>query len=336
MHCGIIIRHPEAARFFTPIYRELTSRGHDVSVFVREHTHTVQLLRSAGVPHHVLAGEPQSRGDLVAGHAAFEARLTAAARRRDVDVLTAIGGIAITHLAPLVGARSAVFVDWDRSGIGDTLVAALADVVCTPQFVTSSYGDAHVRYDGYHELAYLGSGRFSASRAAVSALGIDRDSQYVVASFLTAESQSWWDAASIASHLDDCGDLYLTHDSADPSGDLATLPLSETLDALAFADLYIGDSATTAAEAAILGTPSVLLQPQDARVARCTHLADRYGLLVAPSDRTSLYHHVVSLLNDPDVRETFHGRREALFDETVDVARFATDHLIDTAHRDEA
>lgn len=173
MHVGLAVRHPESARFFGPVGRELLDRGHEVTPFVREHGRTTALLSRAGLPADVLATEPSTRAGLLAGHLRYEACLLARARRRDVDVLASIGGRAVSHVAPLAGARSVVFVDWEPSAV-DRLVAGLADTVATPSYLAGAFagttGATQAVYGGVPELAHLGP---RGARSPVSAESLD-------------------------------------------------------------------------------------------------------------------------------------------------------------------
>lgn len=334
MHCAIVIRHPEHARFYSPIHDRLVDSGHEVSVFVRDHDHARQLLDAHGIQYEVLAGQPTSQLELVVGHAAFETRLLWAALRRNVDVLTSIGGLAVEHVAPLVGARSVVFVDWERGGVADASVSRLADVVCSPGFVQSTFGDRTVSYDGYHELTYLHPDRFEPSPDALDSLGIDPTDPYAVLGFVSATSETDETAATTATHLAGHGDVYFTHESAVPDGfgSHHVLDPTVTLDALAFADVCVGTSGTMAAEAAVLGTPSVLLAPQSVRDPRCASLADRYDLLCRCSRPSQLIDVVDVLLQDPEATNaTWQSRRDVLLSESTDVVELAAALLADDA-----
>lgn len=333
MHCGIVVRHPEHARFFAPIYHRLTDLGHGVDVFVREHRHATDLLDATGVPYDVLAGESHSRVGLVAGHAAFEARLLRAARGADLDVLTAVGGLAISHVAPLAGARSVAFVDWEAAGRSDRLVATLADVVPTPRFVGPSFGESQVRYEGFHELAYLHADRFEPSRAAVEALDVDGSTPTFVLGFLDDGERARTAARDVATLLDGRGDVVLAAESLVPEGfdGVARAPAVDEPDVLARADLYVGNAGTAAAEAAVLGTPAVrLTRPGDADP-RCEALAERYQLLRRAGNPSATVGAVEDLLADGTAGRTWARRRDALVSETVDVAALAAGLVADAA-----
>lgn len=171
MNVGIVIRHPEHARFFREPIVQLRERGHEVTLLVREFRHTTDLLDAYGFDYSVLAGEADGVGELLAGHAAYELGVVREARRTGIDVLSSIGGRAVSHLAPLLGIPSVVFADWDP-GTTDRVIARMADVLATPAFLRDEYGGNQVVYDGLHELAYLHPERFQPAPRAGNATDI--------------------------------------------------------------------------------------------------------------------------------------------------------------------
>lgn len=330
MNYGIAIRHPEHVRFFRYPIRSLQSDGHDVHVYAREHGHTTDLLRAFDIPHSVLAGEGTSTAELVGGHLVYEARMLVAARRDDVDVLASIGGRTVSHLAPAVGARSVVFMDWEGSAV-DRIVALLADVVCTPAHVDTEFGRDHVRYEGCHELAYLHSDRFRASAASLRERGVDPDDQLFVLGFRDHDATAGLSrpvADEVASLLADYGTVLRSHESA-ADGDAAGTRVPPTVahDALAHADLYVGDSGTMAAEAAVLGTPAVRLRNDEPPEPRCRRLQEKYGLLYSTADGDALVEQVKSVVTDPGTDELWQHRRGDLLDDATDVTGFVTNLL---------
>lgn len=327
MQYGIAVRHPEHVHFFSNPARELLDRGHDVRVYARENGHTAELLEHYGLPHELLAREGASTLSLVGGHALYEGRLAAAARREGVDVLASVGGRAVSHVAPLVGARSVTFVDWE-GGFVDDAVAALSDVVCTPDHLDAEFGPGQVRYSGLHELSYLHPENFQPSAAAVRGVGLDPSESLFVVGFRDREGQSGAVAERVVDTLEGRGTVVYAHESAAAGrGDRHTVPATEAHHTLGHADMYVGDSGTMATEAATLGTPSIRLREGMTPEPRCELLQREYGLLYSTADADALLDEVRSIATDPGATDRWRHRREGLLDDTVDVAAFVTDLL---------
>lgn len=174
---------------------DLLDEGIDVHVYAREHGPTVSLLEHYDLPHSVLASEGTSTTRLVTGHALYEARLLTAARRRNASVLASIGGLSTTHLAPLAGARSVAFVDWQPGRVDGTAIR-LANAVPAPLFLDENGPGLpaprgrRIRYEGFHELSYLHPDRFDPDRDVLSDLGLDPEQPLFVTGFTNPERRA--------------------------------------------------------------------------------------------------------------------------------------------------
>lgn len=344
MHVGIAARHPEHVRFFRHPIEELLDDGLDVRVYARESGPTTDLLDRYGLPYERLADEGTTTTGHLAGHAAYEARLLAAARRREAAVLASVGGRAITHLAPVAGARSVAFLDWSPGPV-DRLVGRLADVVCAPECIDDVPGSRRVRYPGCHELSYLHPDRFEPDPSAAARPGVDPDDRSFVLGFRDPDRRAGLDrpiAERVDERLAEYGSISYVREHAAPrtpelqrhaaDGGTATVPPAARPHVLAHADLCVGDSALLATEAAVLGTPAVLLHG-GAAPARVAALQDRYGLLHATDDGQELLDQLAAVVTDDGTADLWRDRREQLLDESTDVARLAADVLAREARR---
>lgn len=334
----ITIQHPAHVHFYRRIVDELRGRNHDVRVFVRNQGVAVDLLDQYDIPHTVLAGETDSLAELAVVQLLYELRLFRAARRFDPDVMTAIGGVAVAHVAPLVGARSVVWID-NEGAQSHRITAPVADVVCTPRRFRSDHGDKQVRYDGYHELAYLHPSQFEPDADRLREHGVDPSRTYFFVRFrdwcaLHDVGQGGFSETAkreLISALSDRGDLYISSQSdLPPEFDEHRLPVPSHLvhDLLYHADLYVGDSATMATEAAVVGTPAV----------RCQSFADQedmtnfveleeYGLLYSTADETDAIDEARAIASGR--RQVDADRhREAMLADKIDVTEFATNVLL--------
>jgi predicted glycosyltransferase len=354
MHIGIAIRHPEHVYFYRHPVRVLESQGYDVSLYVREFRHTTALLDAFGLPYRLLGTEPASTTELLRGHLAYERRLFTAARRDSVDLLSAVGGRAITHLAPLLRVPSVVFADWDPSAT-DAIVARLADRVCTPSFLRGEYGPRQRVYNGLHELSYLHPTRFqpqmtpSAESArtpaaengeepppvrgdgSATALGEPRphrtteETTAVVAFSAETAAEPWAD--QVVTALSDHGAVHVPDESwprDHPEVTERIPPLAEH-DSLARAGVCVTDLGTVATEAAVLGTPPVYVG--DAPPRRCQFLATDYQL-VHLTGQEDVATAAVEPLTDDWAEQRWRQHHQALLSESTDVTEAIVENVL--------
>ncbi|WP_433623728.1 DUF354 domain-containing protein [Halomicrococcus sp. NG-SE-24] len=343
MRAVVTIQHPAHVHFYRPIVAELKRRGHDVHVFARDKDVALDLLDRYGIDHTVLAGKADSLAELATVQLTYEYRLFREARRIDPDVMTAIGGVAVAHVAPLVGARSVVWID-NEGAQSHRITTPFAHLVCTPRRFREDYGDKHVRYDGYHELAYLHPERFDPDPERLREHGVEPDERFFFVRFrkwcaLHDVGEAGFSPAAkrdLVSFLDDHGEVYVSSESALPQ-EFAEyrLPVTPDLvhDLLYYADCYVGDSATMATEAAVLGTPAVRAQSfaGDGDMTNFVEL-EEYGLLHSTPDDEEAVARAKALVREADF-ETYQRRREQMLDDKIDVARYATDLLVSTGKR---
>ncbi len=273
MDCIITIQHAANVHFFKHVIRELESAGHDVHVFAREKGVTSRLLDAYDIGHELLCPEPDSWLELGVTQLRYEARLFRRARAIDPEYIVTSHGIAATHVATLVGAESHVYVDTETAvNGGNRLTLPFADVLYTPVSFREAYGDDHVTYPGYHELAYLHPDRFEPDPAILRRHGVDPDERYAVLRFgawegnhdIGKEGISPEGRREIVDELASEGRVYVSDERGGPVPDgCEPLPIPSAAfhHLLAFADIVVGEVATTTLEAGILGTPTVRISP---------------------------------------------------------------------------
>lgn len=323
----ITIQHPAHVHFFKNAIEELTAAGHEVHVFARRKEVAIDLLDAYGIPHEVLAGEVTSLASLVHVQLAYEWRLLRRARHIKPDVMAAIGEPGIAHVAPLVGAKSIIFTDTEHATLQNVLTFPFADRICTPECYRDDLGRKHVRYPGYHELAYLHPNRFVPDPSITDDLDIAVDERLVL-----VRSVSWGAAhdigdsgfdnvADAVARLEEAGARVLvTAERGLPAGMeryRISVPPHQMHNLLARADLFVGESATMATECAVLGTPAVFISSSTRGYT--DELEHEYGLVAnyhGEDRHEEGLRRAVSMLDDD--RSTWRAGHERLLARTVD------------------
>ncbi|SEQ54597.1 DUF354 domain-containing protein [Natrinema salaciae] len=329
MRVIVTIQHPGHVHFFKHAIRELQAQGHELHVFARENEVTVELLERAGIDHEVLAGESNSLFSLAAVQATYEARLLRRARRIDPDVITAIGGVAAAHVSSVVGAKSVVFYDTEHATLIKKLAYPFADVVCTPECYRGDIGSKQLTYPGYHELAYLHPDRFEPDPSVLDDAGLDPDDTIAVMRLSSWDSShdvgqgGFDDPVDVVDRLEAAGATVLLTSEVDLPAELEpyryTLAPDRMHDLLAFADCFVGEGATMAAEAAVLGTPAVYVN--SLALGYVTELDDEYGLVFSYNDEDRHARSLEQALSivERDDPSTWQRRRDRLLADRIDV-----------------
>lgn len=208
-----------------------------------------------------------------------------------------------------------------------------------------------IHYPSYHELAYLHPNHFTPSKDVVKGYGIEVDKPYFI--FRFASLKAHHDGGikgintEIAQRLIDIlsphGRIYITSErELEPQFEPYRIHINplDMHHVMAFASLYIGDSQTMAAEAAVLGVPFIRYNDFVGRIGYLRELEDTYhlgygiratksndALLSAlPTGKKALYDRVEQLAEtDAENRKhTFHERRMQMLNDKIDYAKFLT------------
>jgi predicted glycosyltransferase len=192
------------------------------------------------------------------------------------------------------------------------------------------YGKKQIRYNGFHELAYLHPAYFTADNNFRKLLNIGGNEKLIIVRFVS------WNAThdkgiaglsddekiKLVTDLSQSGKVFISSESELP-GYLESyrypLPAETMHQALAAADIYIGEGATMASECSVLGTPAIYINPQEAGT--ISEQAE-YDLIFQFKNYQSSVKKINEILNMRDSREIFHSRRDALIKDRIDLTGF--------------
>ena len=329
------ILHPAHVHVLKNLRSELIAHGHDVVVTSRHKDVATDLLDAYGIGHTPLS--QQSQGVGLAGELITRtSKLTRLARRESVDAFVGLMGPSIVVAGRLLRRPAFVLYDTEVAVRTNRWVYPLATEVITPECYTGTVRGNHVTYAGYHELAYLHPRRFTPDVRRIEEFGLGRrpyvivrlpslDSSHDGAEKSTA-ARDWeaWIRETDASH-----DVRISAEGALPKS-LETLrlrgPVTDIHHVIAFADVVVGESATMAAEAAVLGTPAVFIGATTRGY--IDDIEHRYGLI--RRFRPEEFAAAAAAANDMAARDRDHWsrERERLIDDHVDVSDWLATHLM--------
>lgn len=336
------ILHPAHVHVFRNLARELERRGHEFRIALREKDVARDLLDRYGFPYRILsqkqtglalAGEFFSRG----------ARLWQLADEFRPHFLTGIMGPSIApvgRLRRIVArdrARVAVFYDTEIATFTNAFVYPLADYVVTPDCYQGRVPGNHLTYPGYHELAYLHPNRFTPDEQVVRASGIDPGSPYFVVRFVSYEAShdlgtkglTMQRKLELVRALAERGRVLVSSESPLPPAFepyRVNIPLQEIHHVIAFARLLVGESATMASEAAVLGVPAMYVSPLGRGYTDDEER--RYGLVhnfTGARFHADIAREARALADDPELTTKARTARTRLLEQKIDVTAWMID-----------
>lgn len=342
------VGHPGHVHLFRNAIRSLQGMGHRTMVTSRDKECTGDLLDAYGLDHRELSRMTGSGAGVAGEWAVRTARLLVTAHRFDPDVLVGVLNPAVAQVGRLLGRRTVIYDDSEASRLAGRLTHPFADVVCTPSGYSRSLGSKQVRYEGYHELAYLHPNRFDPTAVDLGRYGVDTTEPYSVLRFVS------WDAhhdvarrglsaagkRRLVTDLAERGPVYISSEGPLPS-DLCEhrLPVPPVAlhHLLAHARLYVGDSGTVSTEAALLGTPAIRVGSHaggDDDMSNFTELERRYGLLHSTADEAEALETARQFVDSDRVAKAWRRRRTKLLAEKIDVTAHMTELILDEGGAD--
>jgi uncharacterized protein len=265
MRVLVDVGHPGHVHFYRHAIASLRAEGHEVLLSARDKDVTLALLRAFGLDHAVLSS---ARLPLWREYPARMAALVRLIRREQPDVVTAVGGAFVAPAGRLTGTPTVVFTDTEHVAADRVLTYPWATRICTPSVFKKALPRAHHRYTGLHELAYLHPSRFTPDPTVRAEMGLGPGEPFAILRCVS------WRAAHDRGHqglgregraravaaLGAIGRVFVSAEGPAPpdvEAPLLPLPPHRVHHALALARLYLGEGATMATEAGLLGTPSV-------------------------------------------------------------------------------
>jgi predicted glycosyltransferase len=335
----IDVLHPAHVHFFRPVAEECVRRGGEVLFTARDKDVTLQLLQAFGLPHEVLTEIGGGKLGLVREMAVRTAKLIQRVRSFRPDLLLGIMGPVIAPVSKVTGVPAWVWYDTETAGATNSFVYPLAQRLFLPRGYRGVSPSSAERYPGYHELAYLHPRHFVPDPRVRAEAGLGPDERFAVVRLVSWEAShdvgdtGFSDPSGFVRDLAAKIRVVITGERGVPE-DLApyalTLPPHRIHALLAEADLYVGEGATMAAEAAILGTPAVFVHT--ASLGYMNELEQRYRLLWNTPDQQQAWTVVEALLDEPDTTAAVWAkRRQAMIEDTIDVGDWLVETILGPA-----
>lgn len=330
MNILIDINHPAHVHVFRNFADIMHAKGHHILFTSMDKEVTIDLLKTLNHNFTILGKNRHGLFNKIIQMVIYDFKLLIIAWKFDTDIFLSHGSIYAAVISFILGKPHLAFEDTEHAKLINTISHIFTECIITPIAYQEPLGNKHIKYQGFLELCYLHPNYFMINSTIRSQLNLLKNDKFVVVRFV-----SW-----LASH--DMGYTGLTLDQkrmlinvllkkftvfisseADLPNDLKKyhMPLKPNAihDILAECSLYIGEGATMASECAVLGIPSIYINPLNAGTLKKQR---EFGLLMNFSSFDELY----DFINDEKKFFNFIGsvknRHKKMLDESIDVTSF--------------
>jgi uncharacterized protein len=330
--------HPAHYQLFKNLIKYLTNSGHKVSIVIKKKDVLESLIQSDGLEYTNLLpkGRNNSRLGIFWGMIKTDFNLLKWSINNKPDLLIGTS-YAISHIGKLLSIPSINVNedDWDAVPYYTKLSYPWATIILSPLACNNGkWEHKSIKYNGYHELAYLHPARFNPDiNIASSYVNITKPYFIIRLSSFKAHHDKGINgitdeiAHKLIHVLNAVGTVYISSERSLATEFEKYVLNINPLDVhhvLSFARIYIGDSQTMSAEAGVLGIPFIRINDFVGRLGYLNELEKKYelGYGFNPSNHEEALKIVKKLLNDNDIKEDWRIKQKKMLNDKIDVTGF--------------
>jgi len=341
MRVLIDIGHPGHVHFFKNAIWSLCNKGHELMVTSRDKEVTVDLLNAYNIPHKILTSTALEDGSVFNEWIVRDYKFLNVARKFNPDILAGIMNPCVAHASWLLRKKAFIFNDTEHQKFAREITNPFVEKVYTPSCYYEDFGKKQIRYNGYHELAYLHPNYFSPNPAVLKEMGLDENDTIIILRFVSWKAHHDVGQAGIknkvklVSELEKYGHVLITSEQPlGPELDKNKIRVSpEKLhDLLYYATLYVGEGATTASECAVLGTHAIYVNTLG--TGYTNEEESKYDLVYNFSSgqnrEEQAFRKALYLLENSNLKSEGKKKRTKLLKDKIDVTEFVVNEIENT------
>jgi len=327
----INIAHPAQVHLFKNFIRIMRDRGHELMVTVVDKEVSLRLLEAEGIEYQIVGRARNSLLQKATEMIAIEKRLYHVSREFRPDILLGgVGNVYVAHVGKLIKKPSIVFDDTEHARIEHLLMDPFVTYILTPSCYLKDLGPKQIRYNGYHELAYLHPNYFKPDPSVLDELGLSKGDTFIVLRFVSwtashdVGQKGIRNRVNFVKELEKYGTVLITSEGKlekELRQYQVKIPPEKIHDLLYYATLYVGEGATMASEAAVLGTPAIYISSLAKTMGNFIELEERYGLVYSYATEDKGLQKALEVLENYN-RHEWKKRRKKLLGDKIDLTSF--------------
>jgi predicted glycosyltransferase len=334
MKIVVDIGHPAHVHLFKNFVWEMQKRGHELLITTSKKDVSIQLLDAYGFDYIHLGSYGFSIAKKIINIPIMDLRMYRAVKDFKPDIFVGMAAVRTAHVSKLTGKTSITFQDTEPGIYHAKILCNLfTDAILTPSCFKKELGTKQIRYNGYHELAYLHPNYFKPNPAVLDELGLSRDDTFIILRFVAWRSplevgkRSTINKIALVRELEKYGRVFITSEG-ELENDLEKykikVPPEKLHDLLYYAKMLIGESQTMTTEAGVLGTPAVRCNSWvgENDMSNFIELEQKYALIFNFNDLNKALEKAVELIQNPNLKEEWRNKREVLLKDKIDVTPF--------------
>jgi predicted glycosyltransferase len=333
------IGHPKDVNVFKNVIWKLQERGHEIKIVARAKENTKRVLEEYGFEYDVCKYYKSMSGKAV-GILMNDLWLYKQVKIFKPDLFVSPGSPYSAHVSRLFKKSHIAFSDTEIAGLVIKLTFPFTDRIYTSRSFYLDLGPKQERFDGYYELAYLHPKYFTPNKEVLKKYQLDGN--YIILRLSALSSHHDINATGLnfkteeelreyINQLKKYGRVVISSETIQwqtiKDHQLRIDP-KDLHDLISFSSLCIGEGATMASEAAILGVPSIYVS--NTQRGYLNELEEKYGLVYTISDSKLALDKAISLLKKDELRKEWQSKRTKMLEEKIDVVEFIVNVIENT------
>ena len=333
------IGHPAHVHLYKNFIKKMEEHGHKIYITERKREITEELLKSYNIEYINIIGQEKNLGKKILNNIVRTKRLIKIFKEYKPDIVTGVADTPLVWASKFVKSKSIIFTDTEDAILTNRLAFPFTDFVCTPSCYNGWVPTSkHIKYNGYHELAYLHPNWFKPDSSVLDDLNLIKDDKFIIVRF------SSWDAShdigqkgfksmeeriNFIKTLEKYGKVFITSEIPLPNSlkkNRFTVSPEKIHSLLWYSTVYVGEGHTMATESAVLGTPSVIISSRIHFSGNYENLK-KYGLIQPFTTFSDALPTIVKMLENKNIKNTWRKRREMLLNDKIDVTSFMVDFI---------
>jgi len=333
------IGHPAQVHLYRNTIKELLKNGNQIKIIAREREITYYILDKYGFKYSKF---PQISKSIINPIKIIKGikKLSKMAKKFKPDLFISSGSILSAYVSTLIDKPHICFADTiSKKNIPHYIttyisIAPFTNTFCTPTALKLK-PIRNVKYHGNHELAYLHPNWFESDLNVLDMAGLSKNDKFIIVRFASWDAvhdvgqknifNSMKERLDFITKLEKYGKIFITSEIPLPKSlekyKLPVLP-EKIHSLLCYSSLYIGEGATLASEAGVLGIPWIWLSGTE-RLDMLMDQEKNYGLgcCIQTYDKAlikvkEIFH------NYSSIKKEWQNRRKKLLKDKIDVTSF--------------
>jgi uncharacterized protein len=325
----IDIGHPAHVHYFKNFAGHFISKGHQILFTCRNKEVVIDLLERNKFNYICLGNPYKTICGKILGLLIFDFKILKISLSHKPDIYLSSGSIYAAHIAFLLH-RPHITLEDTFNMEQVRLYLPFSSVVLTGRYQHINLGNKEISYNGYQELAYLHPAYFFPDSSIRTELSVGINEKYFIMRFVSWEAshdvgqegltiQQKQELTGLLAHY---GKVFISSEKKMPSElERYKFPLSPDRmhQALAHANLFLGEGATMASECAMLGTPAIYINPIESSY---IDELERQDLLCHFRKYNGIVDKVKELLNDNLLRQKSVEKSKNILSKKINVTAF--------------